>query len=436
MGVIEEQRLIGCILINSDTLGLCTNIQAEMFLDQTTRLVFECIEKLRKNNKPLSLPEIVNLCDGKLTTDYINNTFSDWCSNVIVPSLEISGYANAIISDYTKKNLKDISQELHKMDITRVNCNDIKRNIINRLNAIPDDANATDPSISTLVENNKGDKFKMRDNKYLYFGMKNLDGYIGGLEGGDLAVIAARTAVGKSAFANQLMVNCCRQGLKVGLFNVELTAQQVYDRLLCHVSGINLTRIRHAACFQSKEEEEAFNKANDELSKFKLNIHCGDSYIEDIKNICIFNRYDIVFIDYIQLISTREKGLKRYEEVGRVSKEAKNIAMMSHIPVVILSQLNRNNDDDKEPSITDLRESGNLEQDASAIMLLWNKDGDRKKKGIKVAKSRQGQPGTGLMEFDGAKMKFIEINTKREQAVMQDDGFVVADPNDNPFFGS
>lgn len=433
MARIDEQGIIGCLLVDSSSFGKCTNIKSEMFQDSTTKLIFQAIERLIEANKPVTQQAIINACDGRLSADYVKKCLAECVRNIGSAFLEIEGYAEAIINDYNSRTLKEAAKALNAANITRNNCIDLKHDLIKKLSDIPDDVEFDDPSIAALVAEEKNTRFQKNHRKYLYFGMKNLDSCIGGLEGGDVAIIAARPSVGKSAFANQLIVNCCRKGLNVGLFNVELTKPQVYDRLLCHVAGIDLKRIRHATAFQSNEKE-LFDKGNAELESFKLNIHCGDISIEKIKSITELNRYDVIFIDYLQLISTQDKFIKRNEEVGRISKYAKTIAMNNKIPVVALSQLNRNNDVDKEPSMKDLGESGKIEQDASVVMFLWNKDGDKNKKGISVAKSRNGEPGKGLMTFEGSKMTFTEINTKREQVTMPDDGFVVGDPEDNPFF--
>ena len=435
MALKDEQRILGCLVVDSAAIGKCSNLTPDMFSDSAAKLMFQAIKVLSEKNKTVTYQAIVNTCDGKLSADYIELCLKEYSEVIYSPTLEIKDYADAIIGDYNKRVLTDVAKDLHEAKITRLNFAEIKQNLINKLTIIPDNADYDNPSMEALINENENLLFRKRDKHYLYFGMKNLDNYVGGLEGGDVAIIAARPSVGKSAFANQIIVNCCRRGMKVGLFNVELTKAQVYYRFLSHVSGIELPRIRNATAFQNNEEE-LFNKANAEMRKYRLNIHCGDITIEKIKSLAELNKYDVIFIDYLQLVSINGKFSSRNEEVGRLSKFIKGIAMKNNIPVIALSQLNRNHDEDKEPSLVSLGESGKIEQDASVIIFLWNKDGDKSKKGIKVAKSRNGETGKGLLTFEGAKMKFTEINTKREQTVMPDaNGFEVADPNDIPFFG-
>ena len=124
--------------------------------------------------------------------------------------------------------------------------------------------------------------------------------------------------------------------------------------------------------------------------------------------------YDIIIIDYLQLLkSDKEYRGNRYAEVGAISKAIKALAMELNIPIIALSQLNRVSEarDTKEPTMAELREAGDIEQDASVIMLLWNlSQDDKSKKGCKVEKQRQGQTGTVVLRFNGDLMKFEETD--------------------------
>jgi replicative DNA helicase len=130
--------------------------------------------------------------------------------------------------------------------------------------------------------------------------------------------------------------------------------------------------------------------------------------------------YDIIIIDYLQLLKadTTYRG-NRTAEVGEISRAIKNLAMELNIPIIALSQLNRasENNASKEPTMAELREAGNIEQDASVIMLLWNLDeNDRSKKGCKIEKNRQGECGKIVLKFNGDLMKFQETNESVQEA--------------------
>ena len=130
--------------------------------------------------------------------------------------------------------------------------------------------------------------------------------------------------------------------------------------------------------------------------------------------------YDIIIIDYLQLLkSDKEYRGNRYAEVGAISKAIKALAMELNIPIIALSQLNRVSEarDTKEPTMAELREAGDIEQDASVIMLLWNiSNDDKSKKGCKVEKQRQGQTGSVVLHFNGDLMRFEESKESVKEA--------------------
>ena len=130
--------------------------------------------------------------------------------------------------------------------------------------------------------------------------------------------------------------------------------------------------------------------------------------------------YDILIIDYLQLLRTdKEYRGNRYAEVGDISKAIKALAMELNIPVIALSQLNRASEvrETKEPTMAELREAGDIEQDASVIILMWNlSQGDQTKKGCKVEKQRQGKTGKIVLNFNGDLMKFEETGETVKEA--------------------
>ena len=158
-------------------------------------------------------------------------------------------------------------------------------------------------------------------------------------------------------------------------------------------------------------------------------ITTGSKAVSEIRAESRHMGYDVIIIDYLQLLKADKtyKG-NRYAEVGAVSRAIKALAMELNIPVIALSQLNRASEhyETKEPSMSDLREAGDIEQDASVIMLMWNCDeNDRSKKGFKIEKQRQGQTGKEVLYFDGNLMRFEESGERPQE--------VWNDADENPF---
>ena len=143
--------------------------------------------------------------------------------------------------------------------------------------------------------------------------------------------------------------------------------------------------------------------------------------MSEIRQLCKNQNYDIIVIDYLQLVKADKTYANRASEVGDISKAIKALSTELNVPIILLSQLNRVSEsrETKEPTMADLRESGDIEQDASNIILLWNVSEDRRHKGLKVEKQRQGEPMKEGIDFDGDHMTFIESNEPFEKYLSQ-----------------
>ena len=147
------------------------------------------------------------------------------------------------------------------------------------------------------------------------------------------------------------------------------------------------------------------------LKQNNLYISSGAKRVSEIRSDQRKMKFDVLFVDYLQLvISDNTYQGNRQAEVSDVSRQLKAIAIDFDIPVILLAQLNRVSESKqgREPAMSELRESGSLEQDASVVVLMWNKDeNDNTRKGLKIAKSRNGKTGRCDMVFDGSRLSFI-----------------------------
>jgi replicative DNA helicase len=289
------------------------------------------------------------------------------------------------------------------------------------LRALCDNRRTNSKTLAEIAKENKSKYFVEREVKPIHIGFDKLDNLLGGLEGGDMIVIGARPAVGKSALVTQITSNLAKQGKRIGFYNLEMQNKQVYERFVASESGIPLTRLRRANYFLG-DEKERFEKANEYLEQSDNIVitSSGAKSVGDIKAESRHMDYDIIIIDYLQLLKadTTYRG-NRAAEVGEISRAIKNLAMELNIPIIALSQLNRASEgrETKEPSMAELREAGNIEQDASVIILMWNLDeNDRSRKGCKIEKNRQGECGKIVMKFNGDTMRFEETSEDVKEA--------------------
>lgn len=248
---------------------------------------------------------------------------------------------------------------------------------------------------------------------------KHLDRMTSGFQPGDLIIVAARPSMGKTSFALNVAMNAARQGYGVGVFSLEMAAEQLTLRLLSTESGIDHQKIRNATI--SGEEWIAITHVAAELGDMQL-------FIDDTAGINIMelrakarqlkSKYNIglLVVDYLQLLHASRRHENRHQEVSEISRFLKALAKELHVPIVALSQLSRAVDSriDKRPLLSDLRESGAIEQDADLIMFLYrdviynNETEHPDMAELIVGKQRNGPTGMVSLRFVRELTKFEE----------------------------
>jgi replicative DNA helicase len=241
-------------------------------------------------------------------------------------------------------------------------------------------------------------------------GYTRLDSLLGGMERGQLVMLAARPAIGKSAFGAEVALRSARDGVKTIIFSCEMARLEIAQRYVSRESGVPLGGI--LARKNTDEEKRDIDEAVEDLSPLPLLIN-DDAGIttRDIRRILQTTRdVGLIVVDYIQLVRAVGAAPNRNLEIAQISGDLKVIAKEFNLTVFALSQLNRAKDESDEPALNDLRDSGSLEQDADKVVFFWRlgEDDGRKKIAAKVAKNRMGATGTVVMYFDGAHMQFTE----------------------------
>ena len=418
MSYFAEQNIIGSLLLDMDMLAkIYGQVKPEMF--QSELLAKMYVEFLRAYDQGQEM-HVVRLRQKLLAKQYPESVIMQElaaCVSQTVTSVTIEQYAKEIIDAYRAKQFSRLLNSI------RPSCVDMDAQIgklMQELEALQTGEQTGAKELKEIVEENKDQYFREREEEKLYTGFPKLDDLLGGLEGGDVIVIGARPAVGKSAFVTQITSHLATQGKRVGFYNLEMREKQVYERFVVNHSGISLSRLRRAQKFLG-DEEERFEKANEWLSKQQIVISTGSKTVSQIRKESRHMDFDILILDYLQLIRADVHYQSRASEVGAISKAMKALAMELNVPIIALSQLNRMSEgrETKEPTMAELREAGDIEQDASIIALLWNLTEDRKKKGLKVDKNRQGQAGKLVLEFDGEQMRFQEVEESIEEVKEQ-----------------
>jgi replicative DNA helicase len=239
---------------------------------------------------------------------------------------------------------------------------------------------------------------------------------------GEMTVIGARPGTGKTAFALKIAYDLAKEGKTVYFISREMTGEQITKRLFAKISRINAEKFIKATL-----EEQDWTKLADvltELSVLKILVDSKTNYVEDLYlKVAARKDIDCVIIDYLQLLQTREKAQTRDREIGIITRTLKMMNLDLNIPIFVLSQLNR--EGTKEPTLANLRESGNIEQDFDNVIFLHNKEeekdeeakeesetlekvGMRKMKLI-IAKQRNGKIGKYDIFFEPEFMEFYDV---------------------------
>jgi replicative DNA helicase len=252
-------------------------------------------------------------------------------------------------------------------------------------------------------------------------GYPDLDKMTSGFQRSDLIILAARPAVGKTAFALNVAQNIAvRAGETVAIFSLEMGKEQLVQRMLCAEANIDAGKMRTG--FLEEDDWPKLTMAVGTLSEAPIYIDDTPGItVHDIRAKCRRLKAEhgigLILIDYLQLIQGRGKGDNRQQEVSEISRTLKLIARELHVPVIALSQLSRSVEQrqDKRPMMSDLRESGSIEQDADIVSFLYrddyyNPESERKNIiEVIIAKQRSGPTGTVELVFLKNFNKFVSL---------------------------
>ncbi len=259
---------------------------------------------------------------------------------------------------------------------------------------------------------------------------RDLDRVLSGLGKSDLILLAARPGLGKTSFALNIAQNIGLQGKTIAIFSLEMSNEQLANRLLASHSGVDNKKFRTGEL--SSNEWVRLGQSSSILAKTKV-------YLDDTPNMTVAQmkaklrrlpELDLVIVDYLQLMSGGGRSNSRQEEVSEISRSMKMLAKEFNVPVLCLSQLSRaseKREGDKRPMPSDLRESGSIEQDADAIMFLYNdalynkETATPNKIELIIAKNRHGPTETVFLSWNSTLTKFGNYKAKKDAIPLPDE---------------
>ena len=434
--LLAEKALVGCLIIDGTVFDEISNLKLEptFFYDPRFGIIYEVIRDLSLANKAI---DYVTVCSklqekGKLEEiggqSFILTLVEDQAS-----SANVYEYAKIVKDKSSMRDIIRTAQRVVQMGLTYTGeTDDFIQEVESSFFKLTNDAK-TGGMVkinSTLKQNLKeleDTSRKMGEISGLSTGYPKLDEFLLGMQPGQLIILAARPAMGKTSLALNIAVNTCLQSsLPVAIFSLEMMATELSMRLLTGRAKVDSKRVRQKSLIDT--DLRSIAKATQELSALPIYINdSGNTTILDIQSQCRKIKAEqglgLIVIDYLQLMGSVNKSLQREQQISEISRGLKTMAKELECPVIALSQLNRGVESrvNKRPNTADLRESGAIEQDADIVMFVYRDEvyePSTKEPGIAeiiVGKNRAGEIGTAKLAWVGAHTSFENLTYRDGQ---------------------
>lgn len=428
-----ERTVLGALLLDPDAiLKVSDFLTAADFYDPTHRKIFEAMSQLYSQHVPIDFVTVsTKLADDKIVQDAGGSAFLADLASSVPTSSHIYQYGQIVKSKAVHRNIIQAGQHISGLGYET-----------NR--AIPELLDEVEKTVFQITNTFLKEKFihlrDILDARYEKFaelhaagedstkgvptGFAAIDYKLSGLQPSDLIILAARPSMGKTSLAMNIAVNAAVKGKKtVGIFSLEMSKEQLVDRLFASMLGVDSWKLQRGKLDDS--DFQNMGPVMDELSK--ANIFIDDSSASSMpefrtkaRRLQMEHGLDLLVIDYLQLMSTGNSSYagNRVQEISEISRTVKQVARELRVPIIALSQLSRavESRPDKQPQLSDLRESGSIEQDADVVLMMYrddyyNEDTDRQ--GITdvfIRKHRNGPIGRVELLFKKEQMRFYDID--------------------------
>ena len=434
-----ERSLLGAIMIDEGSLpDILMIVKPKDFYEERHQIIFGAMSNLYDSHKPIDLLTLTNeLKSLKKLKEVGGAAYLTELSNSVPAASHAKTYADIVAAAATRRRLikagTEIATKAYEDDAS---VDELVGKAEQELFEVSDNIVKSDyVAIGDLLEDAFDKIEKLHNNKDALRGLKtgfrDIDKITAGLQKGDLVIIGARPAMGKTTFANNLAYNTASINNRgVLYFSMEMAAGEIIEKMLSDVSGVNSWKIR-----TGNMSDEEFGKVGDAMAELeKIPIYIDDTStmtIMELRNKARRASHDhdigLIIIDYLQLLngSDRYKG-QRVQEVTEISRGLKILARELEIPVVALAQLSRTvtGREDPRPVLSDLRESGSIEQDADLVMLIHRPDYYKKKDEnyeetniteMIIAKHRHGATDTVELYFHKELNRFMSLDKTRDK---------------------
>ena len=436
-----EKWVLGSILIDKDAMLHVANLLSpEDFYDPSHAIVYSAMQDLYARNRPIDSITVREVIDDNKKLESIGG-------NPFLAELMTSVFTSANIFQYAQivKN-KSVLRRLIRAG------NEIVMHGYNEADETTELLEKSEKALfgvtQTFIQNKlvpireilsgRYDEFasihadpELVQRNMISTGYREFDDKLGGFKRWDMIIVAARPSMGKTAIALNFAQNVAKKNRHVAIFSLEMSKEQLTDRLIAAAMAVDSWKLQ-----KGKLSEDEFARMGDALetlsqSKIYLDDSPAGEGLTSIKSkarrLKMESGLDLIIIDYLQLMSNGN-SMNRVQEVSEISRGLKSLARELDVPVVALSQLSRTLEarPDKRPIMSDLRESGAIEQDADIIMMLYRDDYYNEFSetpgitNVLIRKNRNGPTGQVDLKFEKSQQKFYEIERSKQQEYVEE----------------
>ncbi|HLD18356.1 MAG TPA: replicative DNA helicase [Patescibacteria group bacterium] len=439
-----EQFLLGSLLIDKEAFfKVADGIRPEDFYRDVHRIIYEAMVDLNARHEPVDILTLGNRLEELGQVKQVGGrAYLVELANAVSTAANVAYYAEIVQKKATLRRLLSAAGEIAELGYKEAEDVDVVLDSAERsLFAVSQQFLRTS---FVAIKNVLADAFERIDELHrdrgklrgVPTGFSELDNILAGLQKSDLVILAARPSVGKTSLAldvaRHVAVNL---KIPVGLFSLEMSKEQLVDRLICAEAGVDIWKLRTGRLSDRDDDFPRIGHALGKLSEAPLFI--DDSATTNVMQIRAKARrlqsehgLGLIVVDYLQLIEGRSRhggDDNRVQEISEISRALKQIARELNIPVLALSQLSRTTELSKPaiPKLSHLRDSGSIEQDADVVLFIYRKAADmnyrpedlgpeeRNTAEIHIAKHRNGPTGMIRLFFDGQRTTFRNLETRR-----------------------
>ena len=438
--VEAEQSVLGSLLIDKDAIVKVADlIRSDDFYKDTHRMIFEAMLEIYEKREPVDILSLTNKLEEKNQLALIGGrSYLADLANKVPTASNVAFYAGIVQRKATMRRLINVGSQITFLGYSESD----------QIDTVLDKAEQSLFSVSQKylsqrfvpIKNVLTEAFDRIDELHkekgklrgIPTGFADLDNILAGLQKGDLVILAARPSVGKTTLAlDMARTIATREKIPVGIFSLEMSKEQLVDRMLCAEAGVDLWKMRTGRLSESDEDDD-FPRIGHAMGVLAESpIYIDDSALNSIMEIRTKARrlqteqgLGLLVIDYLQLMEGRIEAESRVQQISEITRALKGIAKELNIPVLVLSQLSRATEARTPPipKLADLRESGSIEQDADVVIFIYReemfkKDTDRPHiANILISKHRNGPTGEIELYFDENKVSFRNLDKKLEEA--------------------